>query len=54
MNQRQAKKIVRNIFYDLYLTYWDEHIQERISRECANEKEKEKVHTEMLKFLGIK
>jgi hypothetical protein len=54
MNQKQAKVIVKNIFYDLYLTYWDDHIEVSIDCHVKNEKEKEKVHTEMLKFLGIK
>ena len=54
MNQKKAKIIVRNIFYDLYLTYWDDHIEESINANTKDKKEKEKIHTEMLKFLGIK
>ena len=54
MNQKQAKVIVKNIFYDLYLTYWEDHISQSIDNHVENEKEKEKVHIEMLKLLGIK
>ena len=54
MNKRQAKNIVRNIFYDLYLTYWEDHIEVSIDNYAKNEKEKKKIHTEMLKFIGVK
>ena len=54
MNQKQAKIIVRNIFYDLYLTYWEDHISLSIDGFCKNDKEKEKVHREIQKFIGLR
>lgn len=54
MNQKQAKIIVKNIFYDLYLTYWEDHIEESIHAFTKDKKEKEKVLKEMEKFIGIR
>ena len=49
MNQKQARRLAQNMFYDFWLTYTDHG--ENYMKKCKNDKEREKVTQEILKLL---